>query len=63
MILDDEKRLFYVALTRAKKNVYILTEKSCCSECIMAIKDFINNQRQVHYDKELEEIIQNLDLF
>lgn len=29
----------------------------------MAIKDSINNQRQVPYDKELEEIIQNLDLF
>ena len=25
-ILDEEKRLFYVALTRAKERVYILTE-------------------------------------
>lgn len=29
----------------------------------MPIKDSINDQRQVPYDKELEEIIQNLDLF
>ena len=63
MILNDEKRLFYVALTRARKNIYILAEKSCCSEYVMVIKDSINNQRQVLYDKELEEIIQNLDLF
>ena len=62
MILDDEKRLFYVALTRAKKNIYILTEKSCCSEYIVAIKDFINNQKQIFHDKEFEKIT-HLDLF
>ena len=53
MILDDEKRLFYVALTRAKKNVYILTERANYCEYLFSIKDFISNTK----------LISQLDIF
>ncbi len=33
-ILDEEKRLFYVAITRAKRGLYVLTEKDKESEFI-----------------------------
>lgn len=36
-ILDEEKRLFYVALTRAKEKLFILTEKGRESEFLSAI--------------------------
>ena len=67
MILDDEKRLFYVALTRARKNIYILAEKSCCSEYITTIKDSINNlekySRNQISDEEWEDILRHVDFF
>lgn len=34
MVLDEERRLFYVAITRAKQNVYILTEREKHSEYV-----------------------------
>ena len=67
MILDDEKRLFYVALTRARKNIYILAEKSCCSEYVTTIKDSINNLEKYYSnqisDEEWEDILRHVDFF
>ena len=42
MQLDEERRLFYVALTRAKTDIYILTERSNISDYILKIQNFIN---------------------
>lgn len=38
---DEERRLFYVALTRAKSNIYILTERNKISPFIAQIKHFV----------------------
>lgn len=46
--LDEERRLFYVALTRAKKNVYLFTPKKKSS---IFIKELLKN-----YRKDLEII-------
>ena len=40
---EEERRLFYVALTRTKNNVYILTKKN--KESIF-VKEIINNSRK-----------------
>ena len=41
MQLDEERRLFYVALTRAKTDIYILTERSNISDYILKIQNYI----------------------
>lgn len=41
MQLDEERRLFYVTLTRARKDIYILTERSNISDYILKIQNFI----------------------
>ena len=41
MQLDEERRLFYVALTRAKSDIYILTERSNVSNYILKIQNYI----------------------
>ena len=46
--LDEERRIFYVALTRAKKNVYLFTPKKKSS---IFIKELLKN-----YRKDLEII-------
>ena len=43
-ILDEERRLFYVALTRAKKKLWILTEKGRESNFLTTIKGCISSQ-------------------
>ncbi len=57
MVLNDEKRLFYVALTRAKNNVFILTDRSKESEYLSYIKDFVNNKEKTQ-ENELRKILQ-----
>lgn len=41
MQLDEERRLFYVALTRAKTDIYILTERLNISDYILKIQNYI----------------------
>ena len=38
---EEERRLFYVAVTRAKEDVYIYSQKDCESKFINEIKPFI----------------------
>jgi DNA helicase-4 len=54
MILDEEKRLFYVALTRAKENIYILTERANYCEYIFKIKEDITNTKINILDKNID---------
>lgn len=42
--IDEERRLFYVALTRTKNKVYILYDKKRPSEFILEIKNIIKKQ-------------------
>lgn len=63
MILDDEKRLFYVALTRAKKNVYILTERANYCEYLIPIKDFISNTKLVPQQDIYQHLLNDIEDF
>ena len=40
--LDEERRLFYVALTRAKKNVYLFTPRKKAS---VFVKELLKNYK------------------
>ena len=41
---EEERRLFYVAVTRAKEEVIIYTRKSTQSKFITEIKDFVKRE-------------------
>ncbi len=47
--LEEERRLFYVALTRAKKGVYIFTTKGIESEYITELKRDCSNNIEIIY--------------
>ena len=42
--INEERRLFYVALTRTKNKVYILYNKKRPSQFILELKDIIKKQ-------------------
>ena len=47
--LEEERRLFYVALTRAKKGVYIFTTRGIESEYITELKKDSSNNIEIIY--------------
>jgi len=42
---EEERRLFYVAVTRAKEDVYIYSQKDCESKFINEIEPFIEIEK------------------
>ena len=47
-ILDDERRLFYVAVTRAKEQVWFLTETDCESDFVSALMKTMWPNKSIH---------------
>jgi DNA helicase-4 len=45
-ILDEERRLFYVAVTRAKEKLYILTEKDKESDYLTSLSDSLKRRQR-----------------
>lgn len=60
--LEEERRLFYVALTRAKKEVYIFTIKGIESEYITELKRDCSNNIEIIYTDE-KNTYSNLNQF
>jgi DNA helicase-2/ATP-dependent DNA helicase PcrA len=54
--VEEERRLFYVAMTRAKDNLYILSAKERYNK-VMEHSRFIDEIKVEDKDKEIEEKI------
>ena len=59
----EERRLFYVALTRTKNNVYLLVPETDKSEFITELEENIEDLEIIHNEEKNEELIDNIDNF
>jgi len=57
LLLEEERRLFYVAMTRAKDELYLITEKGNESRFINEISDTYTYKTSVSIKSVVEEII------
>lgn len=59
----EERRLFYVALTRTKNNVYLLVPETDKSEFVIELEENIDDLEIISNDSAEEEIIDDIDEF
>ncbi|MDO5860749.1 UvrD-helicase domain-containing protein, partial [Methanobrevibacter sp.] len=59
----EERRLFYVALTRTKNNVYLLVPETDKSEFVIELEENIDDLEIISHDENKEEIIDDIDEF
>lgn len=59
----EERRLFYVALTRTKNNVYLLVPETDKSEFVIELEENIEDLEIISNDENKEEIIDDIDEF
>lgn len=57
LLLEEERRLFYVAITRAKDKLFLLTEKGNESSFIREIPDNYTVKTQTHTNSAFDDII------
>lgn len=63
-ILDEELRLLYVALTRAKEKIYILNESYCSSEIIQSLtpkERYIYDNKLTKYNIAYRKALDNIE--
>jgi len=56
LLMEEERRLFYVALTRAKEKVYLLTEKGSESRFLDEIPDGLIEKKSSEFKPIVEEV-------
>jgi superfamily I DNA/RNA helicase len=56
LLMEEERRLFYVALTRAKEKVYLLTEKGSESRFLDEIPDGLIEKQSSEFKPIVEEV-------
>ena len=59
----EERRLFYVAITRTKNNVYLLVPETNKSEFVIELEENIDELEIISNDSNNEEIIDDIDDF
>lgn len=59
----EERRLFYVALTRTKNNVYLLVPETDKSEFVIELENHIDDLEIISRDSRQEENYDDLDTF
>lgn len=59
----EERRLFYVALTRTKNNVYLLVPQTDKSEFVTELEENIDELEIISNDENNEELIDDIDEF
>ena len=57
LLMEEERRLFYVALTRAKEKVYLLTEKGSESRFLDEIPDELLEKHSSEFKPLVEEVV------
>ena len=57
LLLEEERRLFYVAITRAKDDLFLITEKGNESSFLKEIPDDFTFKTSVPFKSVIEEII------
>ncbi len=57
LLLEEERRLFYVAITRAKDHLFLITEKGSVSSFIREIPDDLTFKTSVPFKSMVDEII------
>lgn len=56
LLLEEERRLFYVAMTRAKDELYLITEKGNESSFLNEIPDTFTLKKSIPFKSVIEEI-------